>query len=121
MSVTVEIVKSLERRLDAHAQRIANLEKEPSVVLLQNDGPVDAVAENLYFPRLQVNRLGEIILALSKDNTLTKGVLVGKTEDSKSTLAIGTTWCDWEVVGPLEDYNGEATVTFKNNIASNRS
>jgi len=67
-----------------------------------------------YYPRLQVNNRGEIVLAMSKKETLTTGVLVGKTLESNSKLEIGTKWVDWEVAGELTDYDGQVTVTFEN-------
>lgn len=90
-----------------------------TLIALNNDGPtLDRLTDevcNLYFPRLQINKRGEIVLALSRSpNGLTRGVCVGKTPDSKSTLSIGQLLSDWEVCGELQDYNGEVTVTFRN-------
>lgn len=71
---------------------------------------------NLYYPRLQINKHGEIVLSLyrNESDTLTVGILVGKTKDSKSTVEIGKRFDDWEVCGKLEDYDGEVTLTIKN-------
>jgi len=71
---------------------------------------------NLYFPRLQVNKGGEIVLATGKEGILTSGVLVAKTPESKSTLSIGQKCTDWEVFGELTDYDGEITVKFQNEV-----
>ena len=91
-----------------------------NTAVLRNVGPVDGGLERklqtLYFPRLQVNKRGEIVLATGKRETLTEGVLVGKTEDSTSDLTIGTKFTDWEVCGELQDYDGEVTVTLKNEL-----
>ena len=81
-----------------------------------NNGRSDSTIENLHYPRLQVNNRGEIVLAISKKDTLTTGILVGKTPESKSTLDIGTKWTDWEVAGELADYDGEITATFINKV-----
>ena len=70
------------------------------------------------YPRLQINKIGEIILATGKKNTLTTGILVAKTPESKSKWEIGTKFSDWEVVGPLVDYDGQITVQFENQIKS---
>ncbi len=70
------------------------------------------------YPRLQVNKLGEIILATGKKNTLTTGILVAKTPESKSKWGIGTKFTDWEVVGELKDYDGQITVQFENKFKS---
>lgn len=88
------------------------------MIKLNNTGPVDCIVKNLYFPRLQVNKRGEIVLAISKSKKygLTKGILVGKTKDSTSKLDIGTKITDWEVCGELTDYNGEVSVSFKNMV-----
>lgn len=56
---------------------------------LNNSGPVDSGIANVYFPRLQINKIGEIVLAISKEGTLTTGILVGKKRDCKSKLKIG--------------------------------
>lgn len=71
---------------------------------------------DLYYPRLQVNKRGEIVLALFKQGSLTSGIMVGKTAKSKSTIPLGQKFDDWEVAGELEDYNGEITVTLKNRV-----
>lgn len=86
------------------------------MIILNNSGPVKDNEDgwNPWFPRLQVNRHGEIILATGKNGYLTRGVLVGKTPESKSNIPIGKVFTDWEVAGLLKDYNGEVTVTFKN-------
>jgi hypothetical protein len=84
-----------------------------SKVVLNNSGPVDA-GHDIYFPRLQVNKRGEIVLATGKDGFLTTGILVGKTKESKSEVPIGKKFTDWEVCGELTDYDGEVTVTFQN-------
>jgi hypothetical protein len=98
------------------------------IVKLRNDGPTNAgcasKAYNLYYPRLQVNKHGEIVLALSRsENGLTRGLLVGRVAGSNPqvfgvvprTLPIGKRFDDWEVGGELTDYDGEVTITFKNN------
>ena len=82
---------------------------------LNNEGPVDG-DWNVYLPRLQVNKCGEIILATCKHGVFTTGFLVGKTPESKSTLPIGLKCTDWEVVGELVDYDGEVSITFENKI-----
>jgi hypothetical protein len=68
---------------------------------------------NLY-PRLKVNDLGEIVLAISKEGTLTTGILVGKTPESKSKWKLGKRFADWEVVGELRDYDGEVNICLRN-------
>lgn len=95
-------------------------------LLLRNTGPVDDIVpmkttlgwplNTLYFPRLQVNKRGEIILATFKHGSLTTGILVGKTPESKSTLSIGTQCTDWEVAGPLVDYDGDVQLTIRNRV-----
>ena len=87
---------------------------EQKTILLNNTGPVDSTIKNLYYPRIQVNKHGEIILAIGKEDTLTKGILIGLTPDSKSKIPLGRKFDDWEVVGDLEDYSGEVSVTLKN-------
>jgi len=89
---------------------------KPKRIVLRNNGPVKAFFKNLYYPRLQVNKHGEIILAISKDGELTKGILVGKTRGSKSQVRIGQLFDDWEVCGEFEDYDGEVTVRFRNKL-----
>lgn len=69
------------------------------------------------YPRLQVNRLGEIVLALRKTegpHGLTTGIFVAKTPECRSTWPIGTVWQDWEVMGPLTDYDGEVILMMRN-------
>ena len=78
------------------------------------NGRMDAAIENLYYPRLQINQNGEIVLAVSKHKTLTTGILVGKTSTSKTPFKIGTKFSDWEVGGELEDYDGEVVIRIKN-------
>ncbi len=80
-----------------------------SHVVLDNFGQTGT-----YYPRLQVNKRGEIVLATKKEDTLTTGILVSKTPESTSTLPIGQVLQDWEVVGPLVDYNGKIDVRFEN-------
>jgi hypothetical protein len=73
------------------------------------------------------NKRGEIILALSKTGSLTTGVLLGHIEDAVPAKYVwggdilpeqGICWTDWEVGGELEEYNGEITITFKNDDRS---
>lgn len=86
-------------------------------ISLNNRGSVNATLNsNLYFPRLQINKRGEIVLATGKRGTLTSGILVAKTPESQSTLQIGQKFSDWEVCGELVDYNGEISVTFENQV-----
>jgi hypothetical protein len=66
------------------------------------------------YPRLQSNKRGEIVLVTLKHNTLSTGVLVGKTPDSKSKLPMGIKLTDWEVCGVLTDYNGSVRITLSN-------
>ena len=82
-------------------------------IVLNNTGSVDA-GHDIYFPRLQVTKRGEIVLATGKQGILTTGILVGKTKECKSELPIGQKLTDWEVCGGLTDYNGKVTVTFQN-------
>ena len=93
---------------------------KPERVLLPNKGPVKSIFPNLYYPRLQVNRRGEIVLAISKEDTLTSGILVGKTANSTSVVPIGKKFDDWEVVGPLTDYDGEVVVSLKNTCSKGK-
>lgn len=76
-------------------------------VILNNSG---------YYPRLQINKHGEIVLATDKKDTLTTGILVGKTAYCKSKFPLGKKFDDWEVVGELFDYDGEVTVTIQNKV-----
>lgn len=85
-----------------------------NVVKLPNTGPVNSTVGSTYFPRLQFNGRGEIILATSKKGNLTTGILVGLTPESKSELPLGTKFVDWEVCGELQDYSGGVTVTLQN-------
>jgi hypothetical protein len=86
-----------------------------SNVTLYNADPSRSMFSNLCYPRLQANKKGEIILALSKEGLLTRGILVGYTDQAANKkIPIGTYFADWEVAGPLTDYNGEVSVTFKN-------
>lgn len=90
-------------------------------VTLNNAGTAVGDCFNVYYPRLRVNKLGEIVLATSRsENGLTTGILVGKTPNSKSDVPIGFKCCDWEVVGELEDYDGEMTITFRNQVANSK-
>ena len=82
-------------------------------IKLRNNGRTDS---NIYYPRLQFNKRGEIVLSLYKDGSLTTGIMVGKTPESKSTLSIGQILNDWEVCGLLEDYDGEIQVSFINKV-----
>lgn len=74
--------------------------------------------QKLAYPRLQVNGRGEIVLVISKDGRLSRGVLVDKTPESKSALSIGATFSDWEVCGDLIDYVGEVKVSISNEFVS---
>ena len=88
-----------------------------SSIVLNNSNSCDAVKSfmpNLYYPRLQVNDRGEIVLSIERTGSLTKGICVGKTKESKSDLPIGQRLDDWEVCGELSDYDGEITVSIKN-------
>ena len=44
---------------------------------------------DIYYPRLQVNKHGEIVLATTKEGGFTTGILVGKTPESNSKVPIG--------------------------------
>jgi hypothetical protein len=68
------------------------------------------------YPRLQINKLGEIVLATGKKGRLTTGILVGKTPECKTKWPIGKKWDDWEVVGELTDYDGQVTIQIENKI-----
>ena len=81
---------------------------------LSNKGSVDCFIPGLYFPRLQINKLGEIILATGKEGSLTTGILVGRTKSNQSGLPMGQKCDDWEVVGELEDYNGTVEISVSN-------
>lgn len=88
-------------------------------IKLRNDGPaVDVIklTENLYYPRLQVNKHGDIVLSLYKREGLTTGLLVGKTPESQSKLSIGQRLDDWELCGELSDYDGEIQLAISNNV-----
>ncbi len=87
-----------------------------NTVVLNNKKPIDIIP-NVYYPRLQINGRGEIVLAISKDGILTSGILVDKTADSKSPFGIGKKFDDWEVGGELVDYDGEVAVLFKNKVS----
>lgn len=69
------------------------------------------------FPRLMVNKRGEIILATSRsEQGLTTGILVDKLPTSISTTKIGTRYTDWEVAGELTNYNGEVDIVLENGL-----
>ena len=85
-------------------------------VILNNTGPAKSIIPDVYYPRLQVNRLGEIVLATHKQGSLTSGILVGHTPDAVARFKLGKKFDDWEVVGELQDYNGAVTVTIVNEI-----
>jgi hypothetical protein len=85
-----------------------------NTIVLNNNGPCDSVIPNIYYPRLQINKKGEIVLATGKKGTLTTGILVAKTPECKSPFPIGKKFDDWEVGGELTDYDREVTVTFIN-------
>ena len=87
-------------------------------IQLRNTGDVDA-GFNLYFPRLQSNSRGEIVLAMSKEGSLTTGLLVGfenKTAEGNCPVPIGHKFTDWEVFGKLTDYNGKVSIQFENKV-----
>jgi hypothetical protein len=86
-----------------------------TIVQLPNNGPVDAGIPNLYYPRLQVNPRGEIVLATGKRKALTTGICVGYLPGVTTRTRIGQKFDDWEVGGELVDYDGEVTVTLTNN------
>ena len=87
--------------------------------ILNNSGPVDSVIPNIYYPRLQVTKHGDIVLAISKSGYLTTGILVGKTKDSTSPIPIGKKFTDWEVGGELTDYDGAVTIKIENKVKIN--
>ena len=68
------------------------------------------------YPRLQINKLGEIVLATKKEGNLTTGILVGKTPECNTKWPIGQKWSDWEVCGELVDYDGQVTIQIENKI-----
>lgn len=83
-------------------------------IKLNNGGRAEG---DLYYPRLQVNKHGEIVLSIFKDKSgLTHGILVGKTAENKSTTPIGQNFSDWEVAGLLVDYDGEVQASFINKV-----
>lgn len=85
------------------------------VVKLNNNGPVKTISDiDLYFPRLQVNNKGEIVLATSKKGSLTTGILVGRLPKCKTKTPIGKKFDDWEVAGELVDYDGKVSITLEN-------
>lgn len=86
---------------------------ETNQIIMSNDN-------EFRYPRLQINKHGEIVLATGMDNKykLTTGILVAKTPDSKSKVPIGKKFDDWEVVGELKDYDGQITVQFENKFKS---
>lgn len=83
------------------------------LVKLMNGNSENSIG-NLYYPRLQINRLGEIVLSLYKEGNLTVGILVGKTPESKSKWEVGKRFDDWEVVGELTDYDGSVDICLQN-------
>jgi hypothetical protein len=87
-----------------------------SKVILNNDGRPDSIIPNSYYPRLQVNERGEIVLATYKHGVLTTGILVGKLPHCQSPFEIGKKFSDWEVGGELKDYDGEVTITLTNKV-----
>jgi hypothetical protein len=68
------------------------------------------------YPRIQINKLGEIVLAIKKNGGLTEGILIGKTEGSKSNCKLGSYYVDWEVCGELEDYTGSIEICISNTL-----
>lgn len=93
-----------------------------NTVKLKNLDYVNDKSENmrrLSYPRLQVNKSGEIVLVTSKDGCLSRGVLIGKTPKSKTKLSIGCTISDWEVAGELTDYDGVVDVSLMNKTVKN--
>lgn len=100
----------------------------PATITLNNQ-PIDkiSVSPNLYYPRLQTNKWGEIILATHQKNGMTTGILVGRIPDSLSAkliefsepYQIGQKFSDWEVAGELTDYDGEVELIIKNKERSN--
>lgn len=78
-----------------------NYHKEPSII--EPD-----------YPRIQVNKHGEIILALGKEGILTRGILIAKTPECKKPYKLGLYMEDWEVTGELVDYSGGVTITLLN-------
>jgi len=66
------------------------------------------------YPRLQVNKHGEVVLVIENRGLLSTEILVGKLPGSKSTVPLGKRFDDWEVAGELTDYDGEVTISLKN-------
>jgi len=89
---------------------------EPKIKLRLGPGTPNRDLSDVYYPRIQINDQGEIILAVSKSGSLTSGILVGKTADSKSIVPIGRKFTDWEVAGELQDYPHPVSCTFQNEI-----
>jgi hypothetical protein len=92
-----------------------NKEKDKSKATLSNTTGV-----KFHYPRLQINKAGEIVLATSKEGSLTTGILVGKLPHCQSTLRIGRCCTDWEVVGELTDYDGEIEIVLSNRIKNDK-
>lgn len=70
------------------------------------------------YPRLMQNKRGEVILAVSKEKTLTTGILLKNTgKADEFQFQAGTFFTDWEVAGELEDFNKAVTVVFKNVVS----
>lgn len=87
-------------------------------IILNNERSYEE-SKNLYYPRLQVNKHGEIVLSVLKEGSLTTGILVGKLSDSQSRVPIGKKFVDWEVAGELVDYNGDIEIRLTNKIKKN--
>lgn len=95
-----------------------------STTIVLNNQPIDehTFVPNTYYPRLQANKQGEIVLALYKHGSLTTGILVGRIPGSAADqlcyfaepYRIGEKFDDWEVGGELTDYDGEVELTIKN-------
>ena len=110
--------------------------KEIPVIELRNTGSADSEGcrgiKDLHYPRLMRNKRGEIVLATHKKDSLTTGIYVGQVEGTKPHKLVGpvaevfgvegqvptfgTKWTDWEVCGELTDYDGEVTLTLKNQV-----
>ena len=86
-------------------------------IILNNYYPI----QSPYFPRLQVNKRGEIVLATSKDGGLTTGILVGMLPSCTSDLVVGKVLVDWECGGELIDYDGDVAVTLTNRMKTGDS
>ena len=110
----VEEINELKKQRDEY---IASQKIVPNEIILNN-----STNNNWkHYPRLQTNNQGHIVLATEKEGILTTGMLVGDRQVSrKNKMPFGQILADWEICGELTDYDGEVTITIKNEIKNGK-